>query len=171
MRKDLSKRTNWQKYASVGGSGREDIVNVILHQHLMDDSDYKVIPKPRDLAHIYGKWGIIPELGIRYMPTNKTAYIECKRQGDNGNAHERMCRNLVPGILPLVSKIAGFYSPIFTVCMDGLAHNPKKRAEIIAWFDADGFRDRLLLWEDRKNYRTLIDWFNTNIRPYLEEGS
>jgi len=55
--------------------------------------------------------------------------------------------------------------------MDGLAHNPKKRAEIIAWFDADGFRDRLLLWEDRKNYRTLIDWFNTNIRPYLEEGS
>lgn len=168
MRKTLSKRKNWQKYASVGGSGREDIVEVIMRQYLMDNEKYIVTAKPRDLSHIYGEWGIIPEIGIKYIPTNKTAYIECKRQGDNGNAHERMCRNLAPGIIPLVSKIAGFYNPIFTICMDGLSHNPKKRIEIITWFDADGFRDRLLLWEDKKDYRVIIDWFNSNIRIYLE---
>lgn len=157
------------KYANVGGPGREDIVHVIIKQYLMNNKNYKVTFKPRDLAHIYGKWGIVPEIGIKYLPTNKSAYIECKRQGDNGNAHERMCRNLAPGIIPLVSKIGGFYNPMYSICMDGLAKNIKKRTEITQWFDCDGFRDRILLWEDKNDFNIIINWFNSNIRPYLEK--
>lgn len=167
-RKELAKRTNWQKYAVSAGSGREDIVHVILKQYLMKNHDYLVIPKPRVLSHIYGQWGIIPELGLEYLPTKRTAFIEDKRQGDNGNAHERLCKYFAPGIQKRCASIAGFYFPFFFVCMDGLAHDDKKVTEITAWFDADGFRDRCLLWRDKKDYQVIIDWFDNNIKPYLE---
>jgi len=169
MRKELSKRNaSWQRYANVGGSAREDAVNKILETYLMDNPNYVVTSKPRDLAHIYdGKWGIVPELGIRYIPTNKIAFLECKRQGNNGNAHERLCKYLTPGILSRSTPIAGFYNPFFFILMDGLAKDPKKRLEVSIWFDQDGFRDRYLLWED-KEIKTLIAWFNSNIRRCLE---
>ena len=118
MREELSKRRNWQKYASVGGSGREDTVNVIIQTYLLNNRDYEVVLKPTNLSRIYGKWGMIPELGIRYIPTNRIAFIESKRQGDQGNAHERLCRYFAPGVLPIASKIAGFPNPFFFVLMN-----------------------------------------------------
>jgi len=105
-------------------------------------------------------------LGIRYIPTNKIAFLESKRQGDNGNAHERLCRYFAPGILPYASEIAGFYNPFFFILMDGLVRDPKKHTEITTWFNADGFKDRYLLWD--KKFQGLIDWFNLTIRGYLE---
>ena len=166
MREALSARKNWQKYANVGGSGREDTVNAVLQTYLLTDGNYEVTLKPRELSHIYGAWGIIPELGIRYTPTNRIAFVEAKRQGDQGNAHERLCKYFAPGLLPIASGIAGFSNPFFFVLMNGLVSDPKKRTEIAAWFDADGFRDRFLLW-DRK-FQSLIDWFNSTIRRYLD---
>jgi hypothetical protein len=168
MREHLAQRDNWQKYANVGGSGREETANKILVTYLTGNVNYVVTEKPKHLAHIYGqKWGIVPDLSIEYKPTGRIAFFESKRQGSGGNAHERVCKYFAPGILDRSVPIAGFLNPFFFIFMNGLTHDPKKRAEIIAWFDRDGFRDRYILWQDRE-VKTLIDWFNLVIRKYLE---
>lgn len=168
MREHLAERGNWQKYANIGGSGREETVSKILVTYLRDNVKYAVTEKPKHLAHIYDhRWGIVPELSIEYIPTKKIAFLESKRQGSGGNAHERVCKYFAPGILDRSAPIAGFYNPFFFIFMNGLTHDPKKRIEIATWFDKDGFKDRYILWKDRK-VETLIDWFNRIIRVYLE---
>lgn len=171
-RKELHNRTRkWQRYSLASGVGKENIVCVILKMHLKTQPDYEITPKPKTLKHIYTKSrGIIPELSIRYIPTGNTIFIEVKRQGDEGNAHERLCKYFAPGILSRSSVIANINNPFFFVLMDGLAKNARYDEELRIWFDADNFRDRYLLWTDTSDDTKLTNWFDVIIKPYLEKG-
>lgn len=167
-RDELSRRANWQEKASISGSGRDEVAFKVLQTYLRGQVDYEVVIKPKHLSRIYGKWGIIPDFAITYIPSRRVAFIESKRQKEGGNAHERVCKYLAPGIQTRCANIARLDKPFFFIFMDGLAKDPKKITEIEAWFDADGWRDRYLFWKDKREIDAIIGWFNSNIRGYLE---
>lgn len=168
MREHLSKRDKWQDKANLGGLSREETAKKILATYLLSEPIYTVIEKPQHLRHIYdNKWGICPDFSIENTLTGKIAFFETKRQGTQGNAHERACKYFAPGIERICTAIAGFDRPFFFIFMNGLTQDPKKRAEITAWFDAPGYEDRVLLWENRDIHK-LIAWFEGVIRRCLE---
>jgi len=166
-REHLSKRGNWQAKAGIGAQGREETTKKILSTYLMRSSVYSVIERPKHLKKIYGgMWGIEPDFAIENKKTRKMAFFETKRQGKGGNAHERACKYLAPGVLRICGKIAGFANPFFFVFMNGLTLDPKKRMEIETWFDAPGYKDRFILWKDR-SHETLIKYFEDVVSKYL----
>lgn len=170
-REHLSKRGKWQDKASLGGLGREETAKKVLGAYLLNHPLYLVEERPREMLHIYGsRWGILPDFSIRNRETNKAAFFETKRQGAHGNAHERACKYFAPGIQKICAEIAGFEFPFFFIFMNGLTSSPKFRAEITQWFDADGYRDRYLLWKDR-GIEVLIAWFQQIAERYLDEPS
>ena len=166
----LSERTKWQDKAALGGLGREETAKKILGACLLENPTYLVEERPKYLLAIYNnQWGIQPDFSIKNRETGNIAFFETKRQGTGGNAHERACKYFAPGIQGACAEIAGFEFPFFFIFMNGLTTDPKKRAEITKWFDADGYRDRCLLWGDR-NLETLIDWFHYIAGRYLDES-
>lgn len=167
----LAARGKWQDKASIGGLAREETAKKILGSYLFENPVYTVEERPKNLLKIYdGKWGIQPDFAIKNNQTGRVAFFETKRQGTGGNAHERACKYFAPGLQKVSTETAGFIFPFFFIFMNGLTTDAKKRSEIIQWFDADGYRDRLLLWGDR-SIESLIDWFHHIAKEYLDEPS
>jgi hypothetical protein len=163
----LSRRKKWQDKAGRGGYGREEATKGILETYFRLDDNFTFFAKPKQLAKIYrGSWGLIPDFAIQNNITNKIAFFETKRQGINGNAHERACKYFAPGIQLIMLSIAGFERPIFTIYMDGLTEDPKKVVEIDTWYNDPKWKDRYLLW-DRK-VESLIYYWNNTVKGYLE---
>ena len=50
--------------------------------------------------------GISPEFEIRNPANNKAVFVEIKRQKAEGNAHERACKYMMPGIVEEVRQAA-----------------------------------------------------------------
>lgn len=170
--KILSKRKRWQDKSSLGGGGREETAKKILQGYLKNKpglEDYAYHERPNHLSKIYnGQWGIVPDFAIENIKSGKIVFFETKRQGKEGNAHERACKYFAPGLVKKCERIAGVQNPFFFIFMNGLTKDPKKCMEIFGWFDADGYRDHYLLWKNPRSIEVIQDWFETNVRRYLE---
>ena len=165
MRDSLSKRSKWQYPV---GTAKEETIKTNLSTYLMNNDIYKVIERPQNLAKIYNnKWGIIPDFAIINTKTKKIAFFEVKRQGINGNAHERACKYFAPGLQDIFREIAGFDRPIFTIYMNGLTSDPKKVIEIQTWYNDPLWQDRYLLWKT-KNIQNILDYWENIVKGYLE---
>lgn len=137
----------------------------------MDNHNYVVEARPEYLLHIYGdKCGIQPDFSVSSNSSGKIAFFEAKRQGEQGNAHERTCKYFAPGIQHKCAEIAGFYHPFFYIFMDGLTTSRRLQLQIHGWFDADGYRDRYLMWLKR-DVPSLINWFEHTIRGYIDDDT
>lgn len=114
-RDHLANRANWQKLSAARGLSAEDTFTVIMQMHLADTS-LVATHKPKDLAGLYGHrrgrdgrlrpHGARPEFTVRNSETDKAIYVEIKRQRASGNAHERACKYLMPGIVASAQAIA-----------------------------------------------------------------
>lgn len=172
MRAMLSDRDIWQDRASADGAKLEEIVAEMLATALADLPQFHVARRPRDLANLYeGRWGAIPDLSISNIATSKKVWVEIKRQQAAGNAHERACKYLAPGMLQHGERISGVPRPFFFIFANGIADNPDKsakyRAEISTWFDAPGWSDHVLIWQNH-DLVDLLDFFERGIRSSLE---
>lgn len=161
--KHLKKRKNWQRHATDAGKAREEILFVVIKSCLLEK--YKLDYQPIISIYDNGR-GIQPDASITNMENEKKVLIESKRQGASGNAHERMCRNYMPGIVKRVSAYCKVDNPIFTICMNGLAKDKHKSQEIECWFQ--GIDDRVFLWKDAKDTNKLERYIIKTILPYLE---
>ena len=167
MNKHLSARKKWQDKANLGGLSREETAKKILETLLRDDPTYTLFERPQQLSKIYAaKWGIVPDFAIQNNRTLKIAFFETKRQGPQGNAHERACKYFAPGLQAAMSAIGGFPRPVFTIYMNGLTNDPKKVAEIAAWYEHPDWSDRYLLWPNR-DIETIIGYWETTVKGYL----
>lgn len=162
----LSKRKNWQKIANLGGTGKEDVVFSILKALFIGNKICEVV-KERILIYENGR-GVKPDCMIRNTNNGKMILIEVKNQGKSGNAHERLCRNYMPGIQNELEKQCGFRYPFFTICTNGLATDPHKSQEITKWFDSDELKDRLFLFKDKNKPETIINYFKKIVLKYLD---
>ena len=168
MSRMLSQRAVWQDRANADGARLERIVRDVLNEYLSEDLRYVIDVKPDDLAHIYdNRWGAVPDLAIRNPESGKSIWIEIKRQNPRGNAHERACKYFSPGLVRIAEGLAYVVRPFYFVFAGGLVDSPKYRAEISTWFDADGWRDHVLMWTDHDPV-SLCQWFEHAIRPALD---
>ena len=176
-RDELSIRENWQSYAAGRGSEAERRFRDALSAHLQG-SNLVGTDQPDDLSAIYGRnvWaggnrghGVRPEFAIRNERTGKAVFVEVKRQRAAGNAHERACKFMMPGILESAREIAkqpDEVIPFWWVFTNGIAQHQRYRQEILHWFR--GIEGHVLLWEDLDDEKALLDHFDRHIRPLLE---
>jgi len=174
-REHLEGRDNWQLEASIRGQSAEISLDIILQEYLKD-TRYTPRNNPNDLSGIYGRHpqtgrphGIRPDYSIRNRETGKVIYIELKRQRDKGNAHERACKFMMPGIVLSAQQIANQPEnviPFWWIFSNGIASSPRYMQEIYHWFR--GIEGHVLLWKDIEDYSALVSHFEQHIRPLLD---
>lgn len=79
--------------------------------------------------------GVIPDICIHHMQTNKRYFIECKHQNAAGNAHERACKFATPGMIQLIKEAIDVqYHPVGYMFEGGIATCPKYIRELKATY-------------------------------------
>ena len=177
-RDHLANRANWQKLSAARGHGAEDAFSVIMQMHL-SETQLTATHKPKDLKSIYGKrrgpdgktrpHGVEPEFAVRNKKTGKAIYVEVKRQRAAGNAHERACKFLMPGIVRSAREVAKQSEdvlPFWLIFTNGIAKDENYRREIEHWFQ--GIEPHFLLWKNIRDYDAITGHFDKYIRPLLD---
>jgi hypothetical protein len=101
--KNLSKRnTKWVAEARKIGDNGESSFESALRNAL--PNTYEIVSKPRDLATIYGDYGVIPDLMVKSKVTGKRLFIEKKAGNQGGNAHERAYKYLSESLQKAVKR-------------------------------------------------------------------
>lgn len=105
--------------------------------HAVCDDQYEIIDHPRDLAKIIsGRYGVIPEASLTYLPTGRRMYFEVKRQGPGGNADERACKHHTVAFYKLLHEVTGYdYHPFVTVMCESLAKAERYTIKHPAYFE------------------------------------
>ena len=167
-REHLASRAKWQGQAGAAGEGAEMTFQAVFSNYLQDP--YEITDKPRDLKSIYGEnHGIEPDFSISSKQTGRKIFVELKRQRKGGNAHERACKYLTPGIVDAGHRIGNIRNedfPFWIIFSGELVQDRKRRQEITFWFK--GIEENLFLWEDLRKYEALKEHFEYRIRPILD---
>lgn len=161
------------------------------------DTEYAITKQPKDFKEIYNNvkltkkelseiynpsdisGGIVPDAAITNRRTGKTIYVEIKRQNGwvegkpksagRGNAHERLCKYFMPGILKRLqkaSKITKSEFPIWAVFEGDITRDPIHVREITCWFE--GHLDNLFFWRKTNDAVSLISHFENHIKPLID---
>lgn len=139
-------------------------------------TNYIPTKSPSDLSGIYGNHpktgrphGVRPDYSIKNQETNKVMYIELKRQRAAGNAHERACKFMMPGIVRSAQKLANQPKeviPFWWVFSNGIASDLRYVQEIRHWFL--GSESHVFLWENIEEHTCLVSHFDRHIKPLLD---
>ena len=141
-------------------------------RHFLIDMPISGAENPRELLGIYGakygRHGIAPDYVFRHRETDRAVFVELKRQRAKGNAHERACKFMMPGILNSIRQIGNQprgVIPVWWIFADEIASDPRYKREILHWFQ--GIEAHVLLWENITDYRPVVDHFEEHIQPLL----
>lgn len=124
------------------------------------------------------KHGVLPDYAITNTETNKTIYIEVKRQdgwvegkekkAGRGNAHERSCKFFSPGLQKILREkgnLGDEVLPFWTVFQGDITRDPCRVREITCWYD--GLNAHYFFWRNSANPTSLIEHFIQHIKPLL----
>lgn len=196
--KHNSLRSKWQDQSIKEAIRAEkDFVDVFIK--LFEDTDYEIISKPKLFKNIYvniplskkeqkeifdpgkpiDKHGINPDYSIKNKKTNKTLFIEIKRQNGwvenktrsagRGNAHERSCKYFTPGLLKILrqeGKLGDDSLPFWTIFVGDITRDPCRVREITCWYDE--YTPHFFFWRDTNDPDTLINHFIDKLSNKLE---
>jgi hypothetical protein len=111
----------------------------------LDHSTYRVDVQPKELLKCFSnEFGVKPEAMITNKKTGKKLFIEVKKQGDQGNAEERLYKHHTKKFYELMHKTYGYdYHPFVAVLCESLAVNPRYTVKFKDLLD-DG---QYCLWE------------------------
>lgn len=191
-------RRKWQDYSSANASDAErnffDAFNVVF-----ENTEYKIIAKPKDFSELYvgvdlapevkkaiytptnpvTRHGVRPDYAIRNTNTEKTIYVEVKRQdgwvegktrqAGRGNAHERSCKFFTPGLqdaLRAKGNLDDSVLPFWVVFQGDIARDPCRVREITLWYK--GCEGHYFFWRDPRDPEALIGHFEKFIEPVLK---
>jgi hypothetical protein len=190
-------RKKWQDVSGRKATKAENSFYEVFQQ-LFKDTEYEVTKHPQDFKHIYldvelaeqelneiytpdveiKKHGISPDLSIKNTETNKTIYIEVKRQDGwveggkrkdgRGNAHERSNKFFTPGLLKILREKGNIDNdtlPFWVVFQGNITRDPLRVREITLWYD--GLDAHYFFWRDNGNPNPLIEHFLTKIKPII----
>jgi len=195
--KDLRERANWQGSSGANAEVAERNFYEIFSKEF-EDTDYRIRSKPREFKDIYSKialseevlsliynpdetWvhGVIPDFAIDNTKTNKTLYVEVKRQdgwvegkerkAGRGNAHERSNKFFTPGLMKLLREKGGLGDdviPFWVVFQGDIARDPKRVREIHFWYGDHS--NHFFLWCNSADGESVINHFNTKLKHLLD---
>lgn len=122
--------------------------------------------------------GISPDYAIDNVATEKTLYVEVKRQdgwiegkkrsAGRGNAHERSCKYFTPGLLKVLRKqghIPPPDLPFWTVFLGDITRDPCRVREISLWYE--GFESHFFFWRNAKDATPLLYHFEHRLKHLL----
>ncbi len=196
---ELENRDNWQTESGANALNLEEIFFLIFKKEFQKPANlnFQIRKNPKEFKNIYKNvklpkgvikeiynpskdylHGIAIDFAIDNLLTNKTLYIEIKRQdgwvegmpssAGRGNAHERLCKFFTPGLLGVLrkeGKIDNLHLPFWAVFAGNITRDPKRVREITLWFQ--GYNDNFFMWRDTKNSTKLINHFNKKLKPLL----
>jgi hypothetical protein len=123
--------------------------------------------------------GVNPDYAITNTKTNKTIYIEVKRQDGwveggtradgRGNAHERSCKFFTPGLQNILRKQGNLPSnvlPFWVVFIGDITRDPCRVREIKLWYE--GIPEHYFMWRNQKKPELLIEHFLKCIKPIID---
>jgi hypothetical protein len=198
MGSDANKlRKKWQDYSGKNAARAEkDFFEAF--QILFEGTEFRIREKPTEFNNIYvnvvlkeeeleaiytpdlpiTQHGISPDYAIDNTETNKTIYIEVKRQNGwveggkradgRGNAHERSCKYFTPGLLKILreqGKLGDDILPFWTVFQGNITRDPCRVREITCWFD--GHTAHYFFWRNTRDATLLVEHFLKYIQPLL----
>ena len=190
-------RKKWQDYSGKqAGMAEKSFFETF--QILFEDTEYSIRAKPKEFNKIYvdvgltvqeeqeiympakpvTKHGVSPDYAIDNNETNKTIYIEVKRQdgwvegkkrsAGRGNAHERSNKFFTPGLQKILRQkgnLGDDVLPFWTVFQGDITRDPCRVREIKLWYDDQ--HAHYFLWRDATNPTPLIEHFIQHIKPLL----
>ena len=194
---DLKKRAIWQDYSGRNASIAE---HSFFHTFsvLFENTDFRIRSKPNEFNDIYvniplseattneiytpekpiARHGVFPDYAIDNLVTQKTIYVEVKRQDGwvegkkrsdgRGNAHERSCKFFTPGLLKILrekSNIQADALPFWTVFQGDITRDPCRVREITCWYDE--YTSHYFFGRNAADSTSLIGHFDTQIKPLL----
>ena len=174
-REFLAARENWQANASRRGLASEAKIFRVLQSafaELPGLDAYRAEKNTKLLRNIHGpnkQWGVRPDAAVTNTETGRTAFVEVKRQNPMGNAHERACKYLTPGMVAAGREKGDIREndfPFFLIFTNGLAANERYGSEIAFWFSNSPLENHFLLWSGDPG--ELLDFFLEKIRPVID---
>ena len=118
----------------------------------LDPDRYVVEPNPRDLRNVFVEastgqlpLGVMPEAAIASRETQRKFFVEVKKQGPGGNAHERAYKHHTSQFYKLLNARYGWsYHPFVTIFCESLAVLPRYTIQIQGLVEPDQY----FLWAD-----------------------
>jgi hypothetical protein len=190
-------RKKWQDYSGKNaGTAEFDFYKTF--EVLFEDTEYQIRFRPKEFSKIYinvelteqerseifnpqkpiTKHGILPDFAIDNTETNKTIYIEVKRQDGwvegksrftgRGNVHERSCKYFTPGLQKILrekSNLGNDILPFWVVFQGDITRDPCRVREITCWYD--GLTAHYFFWRNSSDKMPLINHFIEKIKPLL----
>jgi hypothetical protein len=162
--KNLSGRNNeWVlKAREVGDSGEYDFTAALKRS--LPSEDYCITPKPRHLAKIYGNYGIVPDLIVTNISTNKSLFVEKKTGSHGGNAHERVYKYLSPPLVKLVQSKMNVPTNPFLFVFSGKTFKKKKYVQEISLL-LGHMPDNYFVWDGTQES---VDEYANKIKGMLQ---
>ncbi len=191
-------RKKWQDYSGRKATNAENDFFKVFEK-LFLDTNYQIIKHPKDFNKIYldvklskkelseiytpdieiTKHGIFPDFSIKNNDTNKTIYIEIKRQDGwveggkrkdgRGNAHERSNKFFTPGLLKALRKKGNIdkkHLPFWVIFQGNITRDPLRVREITLWYDK--YDAHYFFWRNNKDALPLIEHFLNKIKPIID---
>lgn len=191
-------RRKWQDYGG-GNAAVAEAAFFNSFQKVFQDTEYRIRAKPKDFQRIYvdisltekevseiynptkpiTRHGVSCDYAIDNIRTNKTLYVEVKRQDGwveggkrsdgRGNAHERSCKFFTPGLLKILRNASGIQAPhlpFWTVFQGDITRDPCRVREITCWYE--GFDSHFFFWRKSPNPELLFEHFEGHLAPLLD---
>lgn len=138
----------------------------------LDPERYLVEASPRDLRSIFVELapdqkplGVMPEASITSRATGRKFFVEVKKQGPAGNAHERAYKHHTVQFYKILRERFGWdYHPYVTIFCESLATLPRYAIQISGLVESDQY----FLW---KNYELepLCAFLCTRCKAWLDD--
>lgn len=190
-------RRKWQHYSGANASAAEQSF-LEAFEMAFKDTEFRIRAKPKEFGRIYTtvqlspatldeiytppkpvtRHGVFPDYAIDNQTTEKTIYVEVKRQDGwveggkrsdgRGNAHERSCKFFTPGLLKILRAAGNLGEdvlPFWTVFQGDIARDPCRVREITCWYD--NFEANFFFWRNPADPLALFDHFEQHIVPIL----
>lgn len=191
-------RKKWQDYSGENAGIAENNFFDVFNK-LFENTEYEIVRSPKNFKDLYvnvqlseqelseiyipeisiTKHGVVPDYSIINKETNKTIFIEVKRQdgwiegkprsAGRGNAHERSCKFFTPGLQSALRRegnLSDDVLPFWAVFIGDITRDPCRVREIKLWYQ--GVEAHYFMWRDTKNAYSIIEHFFKNIKPLID---
>ena len=110
-------------------------------QDVLPADEWEATDHPHDLAKmIDGRFGVVPEVGVRLRENGRVFCFEVKRQGPAGNADERACKHRTVEFYKRLAAQTGIpYHAFSTIMCESLATLDRYTTKHPYYFEPDHY--------------------------------